>query len=165
MINLRWWKGKKLQPRIPNKTLLQIWWRDEKFNGPERGMRDLSGVTVSVQLLSHVWLFATPWTAARQASLSITNPGVYSNSCPWSQWCHPTISSSVVPFSSCLQSFPVSGSFPMSQLFASGGQSIGPSASASVLPMNMQDCLTSVKQIEQHTLYLSIALHVKLTSV
>ena len=66
-------------------------------------------------------------------------PTVYSNSCPFSQWCHPTISSSVIPFSSCLQSFPASGSFPMSQFFASGGQSIGVSASASVLPMNIQD--------------------------
>ena len=66
-------------------------------------------------------------------------PGACSNSCPSSQWCHPTISSSVVPFSSCLQSFPASGSFPMSQLFASGGQSVGVSASASVLPMNIQD--------------------------
>ena len=63
----------------------------------------------------------------------------YSNSCPSSQWCHPTISSSVVPFSSRLQSFPESGSFPMSQFFASGGQSIGVSASASVLPMNIQN--------------------------
>ena len=66
-------------------------------------------------------------------------PRVYSNSCPSSQWCHPAISSSVVPFSSCLQSFPASGSFPMSQLFTSGGQSIGVSASTSVLPMNIQD--------------------------
>ena len=66
-------------------------------------------------------------------------PGVYSNSCPLSQWCHPTISFSVIPFSSCLQSFPTSGSFQMSQLFASGGQSLGVSASASVLPMNIQD--------------------------
>ena len=66
-------------------------------------------------------------------------PGVYPNSCPSSQWCHPTISSSVVPFSSCLQFFPASGSFLMSQLFASGGQSIGVSASASVLLMNIQD--------------------------
>ena len=62
-------------------------------------------------------------------------PGVYSNSCPLSRCCHPTTSSSVVPFSSCPQSFPASGSFPMSQLFASGAQSIGASASASVLPM------------------------------
>ena len=66
-------------------------------------------------------------------------PGVYSNSCPLSLRCHPTISSSVVPFCSCLQSFPTSGSFQMSQLFTSGGQSIGVLASASVLPMNTQD--------------------------
>ena len=66
-------------------------------------------------------------------------PGVYANPCPLSQWCHPTISSTVIPFSSCLQSFPASGSFPMSQLFTSGGQSIGVSASASVLPMNTED--------------------------
>ena len=65
-------------------------------------------------------------------------PGVYSNSHPSSRWCYPAISSSVVPFFSCPQSFPESGSFPMSQLFASGGQSIGISASASVLPMNIQ---------------------------
>ena len=66
-------------------------------------------------------------------------PGVYSNSCPLSQWCRLTISSSVIPFSSCLQSFPASESFPVSQFFASGGQSIGVSASASILPMNIQD--------------------------
>ena len=66
-------------------------------------------------------------------------PRAYSNSCPLSWWWHPTISSSVVPFSSCLQSFPASGSFPISQLFASGGQSIGVSASSSVLPMNIED--------------------------
>ena len=66
-------------------------------------------------------------------------PGVYSNSSPLSRWCHPTISSSVVPFSSHLQSFPESGSFPMSQFFTSGGQSIGVSASASILPVNVQD--------------------------
>ena len=84
----------------------------------------------SVQLLSHVWLFATPWTAACQASLSITNSVVHSNSYPSSPWCHPTISSSVIPFSSHLQSFPAPGSFQMSQFFfSSGGQSIGVSAS------------------------------------
>ena len=66
-------------------------------------------------------------------------PGVYSNPCPSSQWCHPAISSSVIPFSSCPQSLPASGSFPMSQLFSWGGQSTGVSASASVLPMNTQD--------------------------
>ena len=67
------------------------------------------------------------------------NPGVYPNSCPLSWCCHPTISSSVVPFSSCLQSFPASGSFPICQFFTSGGQSIGASASASVFPLNIQD--------------------------
>ena len=67
-------------------------------------------------------------------------PGACSNSCPWSWWCHPTISSSVVPFSSHLQSFPASGSFPRSQFFISAGQSTEVSASASVLPMNIQDC-------------------------
>ena len=156
----------------------------------------------SVQLLSHVPLFVTPWITVLQVSLSITNswsslkltsiesvmpsshlilcrplfllppippsirvfsnelsrvqhfathglhharipcpslsPRVCSNSYPLSQWCHPTISSSVVPFSSCLQSFPASGCFPMSQFFTSGGQSTGASASASVLPTNIQ---------------------------
>ena len=67
------------------------------------------------------------------------SPGVGSNICPLSWWCHPIISSSFIPFSSCLQSFPASGYFPMSQFFASSGQRIGPSASASVLPMNIQD--------------------------
>ena len=66
-------------------------------------------------------------------------PGAFSNWCPSSRWCHPSISSSVIPFSSRLQSFPASVSFPMSQFFTSGGQSIGVSASASVLPMNIQD--------------------------
>ena len=70
---------------------------------------------------------------------SSPTPRIYPNSRPLSQWCHPTISSSVVPFSSCPQSFPASGSFQMSQHVASGGQSIGVSASASVLPMNTQD--------------------------
>ena len=75
---------------------------------------------------------------ARPPCLSPTL-GVYPNSCPLSRWCHLTISSSVIPFSSCLQSFPISGFFQMSQLFTSGGQSIGVSASASVFPMNIQD--------------------------
>ena len=96
----------------------------------------------SVQLLSCVQLFVTPGTAARQASLSITNSR--SSPKPMSieslvDGCYPTISSSVVLFSSCLQSFPASESFPMSPLFTSGGQSIGVSASASILPMNTQD--------------------------
>ena len=121
----------------------------------------------SVQSLSHVWLFATPWTVTYQAppqfssvefSSSVMSdslrphesqhtrppcpsptPGVHSDSCPSSQWCHPAISSSVFLFSSCPQSLPASESFPMSQLFAWGGQSTGVLASALVLPMNTQD--------------------------
>ena len=77
----------------------------------------------------------TPWIAACQASLSITN----SNSCPSSRWCHSAISSSVIPFFSCPQSLPASGSLTMSQLYTWGGQSIRVSASTSVLPMNTQD--------------------------
>ena len=93
----------------------------------------------SVQSLSCVQLFVTPWTTAHQASLSITNSQrVYPNSCPLSWWCHPTISSSVVPFSSCPQSFLASGSFQMSEVFASGGQSIGVSALASFPPKESQ---------------------------
>ena len=81
----------------------------------------------------------TPWTTACQASLSITNSQSPPKPMSMCQWCHPIISSYVVPFSSHLQSFPASGSFQMSQLFASGSQSIGVSASISVLPMNIQD--------------------------
>ena len=87
-----------------------------------------------VQSLRHVWLFATPWTAAPQFPCPPLSLRVCSNLCPLSRWWHPTISSSV-PFS-CLQSFPASGSFPVSQFFPSGGQSI--KASASVLPMTIQ---------------------------
>ena len=79
-----------------------------------------------------------PRSAARQASLSITNSQTCSNSSPPGWWRHPTISCSVAPFSCCLQYCPASGSFPMSQLFTSGGQSMGASASASVLPVNIQ---------------------------
>ena len=92
-----------------------------------------------VQSLSRVWLSVTLWTAACQASLSFTSLRVCSNSCPLSQWCHLTTSSSVVPFSSCPQSFLATGSYPVSQLFASGNQSIEASASSSVLPMKIQD--------------------------
>ena len=96
-----------------------------------------------VQPLSPVWLSVTAWTAAQQASLPSPFPRACSKSCPLSQWCHPTISSSVTPFS-CLQSFPASGSFLISWFLASGGisslyQSTRDSASRSVLPMNIQD--------------------------
>ena len=97
----------------------------------------LSSVQLSSSVMSDsLWPHGLQYT--RPPYLSPT-PRVYSNSCPLSQWCRPTISSSVVPLSSCPQFSPASGSFQMSQLFASGGQSIGVSASTSVLPMNMQD--------------------------
>ena len=96
----------------------------------------------SVQLLSCVWLFVTPWTAAHQLPLLTCCPSptpiAYSHSCPSCWWCHPTVSHSVVPFFPCLQSFPASGSFQVSHFLASSGQSIGVSASALVLPMNIQ---------------------------
>ena len=95
---------------------------------------------VVVQLLNCVRLFVTPWTAAARLPCPSLFPRVCSNSCPLSQRSHPTVSSSVVPFSSCPQSFPASGSFPVSRVFTSGGQSIGALASASVLPMNIQGC-------------------------
>ena len=93
----------------------------------------------SVQKLSRVRLFVTPWIATPRPPCPSPTPRVHSNSCLSSWWCHPAISSSIIPFSSCPQSLPASGSFPMSQLFAWGGQSIGVSASASILPMNTQD--------------------------
>ena len=92
-----------------------------------------------VQLLSCVRLFATHGLQHTRPPCPSPTPEVYPHPCPLSQWWHSTISSSVVHFSSHLQSFPASGSFQMSQLFASGGQSIGVSASASVLPLNIQD--------------------------
>jgi len=91
----------------------------------------------SVQSLSRVQLFATPWTAKHRPPCPSPTPEVHPNPCPLSRWCHSTISSSVIPFSSCPQSFPASGFFQMSQLFASGGQSTGISASASVVLMNI----------------------------
>ena len=96
---------------------------------------------VSVQF-SHSVMSDSLWVHGLQhATLPCPSPtpGAYSNSCPSSRWCHPTVSSSAIPFCSCLQSFPASGSFLVSQFFASGGQSIGALASASVLPVNIQD--------------------------
>ena len=94
----------------------------------------------SVQSLSRVWLFVTPMDCSMPGSSVLHfSPRVCWNSCSLGQWCCLTISSSVIPFASCLQSFPASGSFSMSPFSASGGQSIGVAASASVLPMNIQD--------------------------
>ena len=100
--------------------------------------------TVVVQSLSCVWLFATHELQHARPPCPSPSPRVYSNSCSLSQWCHPIISSSVVPFFSCLQSFPASGSFQMSHLFASGGESIGLSASGSV-PSNEYSWLLSFR--------------------
>ena len=94
---------------------------------------------VVVQSLSHIQFFVTPWPVARQVSLFFTISQSLLTPCLLSQQCHPNISSSVTPFSSCPQSFPASGSFPMSQFSTWGGPSIGASASASVLSMNIQD--------------------------
>ena len=104
----------------------------------------------SLQLLSCVWP-----QGRQHARLPCPSPTPWacSNSCLSSRWCHPTISSSVIPFSFCLQSFPASGSFLMSQFFASGGQSIG--ASASVLPMNIQDWFLKTKQKLVHIVWCS----------
>ena len=99
----------------------------------------------SVQSLSRVQLFATPWITARQAPCPSPTPGVHADSHPSSQWCHPAISSSVVPFSSFPQSLPTSESFPMSQLFAWSGQSTGVSALASFLPKKPQGCWWSIE--------------------
>ena len=122
-VNANWhsYYGKHMEVPLKSKNTATIWSSNPQF----------SSVT---QLCQTLWLHGLqharlpcPWPTPRACS----------NSCPLSQWCHPTISSSVIPFSSCLQSYPVSGFFPRSQFFASGGKSIG--ASASVLLMNTQD--------------------------
>ena len=97
---------------------------------------------LSVQFSSVTQLCLTLWPHGRQHTrppCPSPNHGVYSNSCPWDRWCHPTISSSAIPFFSRLQSFPASWYFPINQLFTSGKRSIGVSDSTSVLPMNTQD--------------------------
>ena len=101
----------------------------------------MSTFHVSVQFSHSVVADFLPLNGLQHSRLPCPSPtpGAYSNSAPSSRWCHPTISSSVVPFSSCLQSFPASGSFSMSQFFTSDGQSIEASASTSVLPMNIQN--------------------------
>ena len=109
----------------------------ETLQGETQSVRISDSVQFSCSFMSDS-LWPHELQHARPSCPSQT-PRLYSDSCPSSQWCHPTILSSVIPFSSCPQSLPASGSFPISQLFASGGQSFGVSASASVLPMNTQD--------------------------
>ena len=109
-------------------------------------------IPVSVQF-SHSVVSDSLWPHESQYTrppCPSSTPRVYSNTCPSSRWCHPAISSSVISFFSCPQSLPVSGSFPMSQLFAWGGQSIGVSASASVLPMNTQYTPSQMAKMEQN---------------
>ena len=112
--------------------LIALWWPKWEGNPRKKGSVQFSHSVVSDSLRPHEPQHARPPCPSPM-------PGVHPNPCPLSPWCHPTISSSVVPFSSHLQSFPASVSFQMSQLFASGGQRIGVSASTSVLPMNTQD--------------------------
>ena len=134
-----WWiyfQGSNGETDIENRPMDMV--------GGEEGEGDMYGesnieIYNSVQLFSHVWLFATSCTVALQASLSITNSWSLLKLMSFESVCHPTIWSSVVPFSSCPQSFPASGSFQTSQLFISGGQSIGVSTLTSVLPMIIQD--------------------------
>ena len=106
------------------------------MNGAMIVVQSFSCIWLSVRYSSVIWPHGLQHARLPCPSLS---PGICSNSCPLSGWCHPAISCSVIPFSSCPQSFPASGSFPLSKLFASGGQNTGASASASVLPMNSQD--------------------------
>ena len=125
------------QESHPSNTLGLLWWIWEKlvlflwFLSARVGVQ-FSRSVVSDSLRPHGLQHTRPPCPS-------PTPRAYSNSCPSSQWCLPTISSSVIPFSSCLQSFPASGSFQMSQFFISGGQSIRVSASASVPPVNIQD--------------------------
>ena len=127
--HVKWGRGKtsSLQPEpdLPFPLPREVWYF--QFSSVQ-----FSHSVVSDSLRTHGLQHARPPCPS-------PTPGAYSNSCPLSQWCHPAISSSVISFSSRLQSFPASGSFPMSQFFTSGGQSIEVSASASVLPMNIQD--------------------------
>ena len=125
--------GARAQAMFPLTQFLLLMLRTR----PTKHLRVFSSVQFSRSVMSDSW--RTHGLQHARPPCPSPTAGVYSNSCPLSWWCHPTISSSVVPLSSRLQSFPASGSFQMSQFFASGGQSIGVSASASVLPKNIQD--------------------------
>ena len=124
-------------PTQGSNTHLLQWWADSLPLSHQGSPTVIISVQFSLSVVSDSLRPHEP-QHARPPCPSPT-PGVHPNPCPLSWWCHPTISSSVVPFSSCPQSFPASGSFQMSQLFTSGGQSIGISASTSVLSMNTQD--------------------------
>ena len=138
---------KIISSSIRTTVLLSAWiiYLNKHYYGVDNSSYSLKSITYyspiqfsSVQSLSRVWLFVTPWITPRRASLSITNSWSLLKLSPSSQWWHLAISSSVVPFSSCPQSLPASESFPMSQLFPWGGQSTGVSALASFLPKKSQ---------------------------
>ena len=129
-----------LQAHLSFPEILPFWLQAQLYvNHSVKSYNCVRANISSVQSLSHVWLLKPHELQHARPPGPSPTPRVYSNSCPLSRWCHLAISSSVIPFSSCLQSLPASGSFPMSQLFTWGGQSIGVSASASVLPMNTRD--------------------------
>ena len=130
----QWWTEQMSAKCAESLAFLLSEWMNEFVDNsyPSHTLVQFSCSIVSNSLQPHGLQHASPPCPS-------PTPRVYSNSCPLNQWCHPTISSSVIPFSSHLQSFPASGSFQMSQFFPSGGQSIRASASASVLPMNIQD--------------------------
>ena len=140
---LMWfWKQERL--KSAEKVAILEAWQELLLNLESKGSLEAEGLlplgTPVFSLccccsIAQSYLIVTPRTAAHHASLSITSPGDCANSCPLSWWCHPTISFSVVPFSSCLQSFPASGSLPVSRLFTSGDRH----TEASVLPMSIQD--------------------------
>ena len=134
-VSLVWWTVTLKRGKVnSHSVLLSIGIHSSCF-------KDWISLLLPLLLFSHSVMSSSLWPQGLQhTSLPCPSPspGAYSDSCPSSRWCHPTISSSVIPFSRP-QSFPASGSFLMSQFFASGGQSIGPSASASVLPLNIQD--------------------------
>ena len=136
----------KVADNIQNAILIETTWRKIKFS-KNRNIESFLGLKVlwqkkkktkSSSLVQSTKLFVTHGLKHVRYPCPSPTPRVYSYSCPLSLWCHPTVSSSVFPFSSRLQSFPASGSFQMNQFFTSGGQSFGVSASASVLPINIQ---------------------------
>ena len=137
-------KNEKMEPKQKQNSVVdvtgegsKVWCCKEQYCIGSWNIRSISSVQFSRSVMSDsLWPHESQHTMPPCPS---PIPGVYSDPCPSSWWCHPIISSSVVPFSSCPQSVPASRSFPMSQLFAWGGQSTGLSASASVLPMNTQD--------------------------
>ena len=136
-----WWHDEKQKLNLKYSNG-KVWEQFDHQNNDTNSLTKTGNYDLNISSVSHSVVSDSLWPHGLQyATLPCPSPtpGAYSNSCPSPWWCHPTISSSAVPFSSCLQSFPASGSFPMSQFFVSGGQSIGVSASTSILLMNIQD--------------------------